>query len=72
MQLLKKMADRMTLQVLCDALEQQGIDFRVDGREMHALLPLPGIFDARVMVAERDWHAARQVLSDLGLDTDGA
>jgi len=72
MQLLKKIADPVLLQILCDALEERGIGFRVDDAGMNALLPLPGVMDARVMVVEEDIEAARQVLDDLqqGSGTD--
>ena len=72
MQLLRKIADPVLLQILCDALEERGIGFRVDDAGMNALLPLPGVMDARVMVVEEDIEAARQVLDDLqqGSGTD--
>ncbi|MDQ7010313.1 MAG: DUF2007 domain-containing protein [Mariprofundaceae bacterium] len=65
MQLLKKIADPVLLQILCDALDSRGIGFRVDNVGMNALLPLPGVMDARVMVVDEDIEAARQVLDDL-------
>ena len=65
MQLLKKIADPVLLQILCDALGERGIGFRVDNAGMNALLPLPGVMDARVMVVDEDIEAARQVLADL-------
>lgn len=72
MRLLKQVSDRLCLQLLCDALRQQGVDFRVDGEAMHALMPLPGIFDARVMVADGDWATAIRVLRDLGMEVEDA
>jgi len=69
MQLLKKIADPVLLQILCDALGERGIGFRVDNAGMNALLPLPGVMDARVMVGDDDIKAARQVLADLQGDS---
>jgi len=65
MKLLAKLTDPVSLQVLTDALAERGIEFRVEDAGMHALLPLTGIFDARVMVAEDDEAPARQILDDL-------
>ena len=65
MKLLAKLTDPVALQVLIDALAERGIDFRVEDAGMRALLPLPGIFDARVMVAEADEAAAQRILDDL-------
>jgi len=66
MQCLVTTANPVTLQVLCDVLDEQGIEYRVDDAGMRALLPLPGITDARVMVHAADMEAAEQVLRDLG------
>jgi len=44
------------------------IDVAVSKRGMHALMPLPGITDARVMVHGADMEAAEQVLRDLNPD----
>lgn len=65
MKLLARLTDPVTLQVLSDALSERGIDFRIEDAGMHALLPLTGIFDARVMVAEADEAAAQRILDDL-------
>lgn len=65
MQCLTKTADPITLQILCDILDDKGIECRVDDAGMRALLPLPGITDARVMVHGVDMKAAEQVLRDL-------
>ncbi|MFQ5581769.1 MAG: putative signal transducing protein [Mariprofundaceae bacterium] len=72
MQLLKKIADPVLLQILCDALDERGINFRVENAGMNALLPLPGVMDAHVMVKDEDIQPARQVLDDLqqGSGTD--
>lgn len=70
MQLLKELTDPVALQVLSDALQERGISYRVDGAGMRALLPLSGLTDARVMVADEDMSAARQVLRDLGLECE--
>jgi len=37
----------------------------VDHAGMNALMPLPGIMDARVLVVEREFDAAERVLRDL-------
>jgi len=63
--LLAKLTDPVALQVLTDALNERGIEFRVEDAGMHALLPLTGIFDARVMVADDDELPARRILDDL-------
>lgn len=68
--LLAKLNDPVALQVLTDALSERGIDFRVEDAGMHALLPLTGIFDARVMVTEDDEAPARRILDDLGVTHD--
>jgi flagellar biosynthesis/type III secretory pathway M-ring protein FliF/YscJ len=68
MECLKKVGDPVTLQILCDALQEKGISFRVDNAGMNALLPVPGLMDARVMVAEEDITAAELVLVDLNLE----
>lgn len=68
MQLLKELTDPVTLQVLADALQERGISYHIDGAGMRALLPLSGLTDARVMVADEDMAAAVQVLRDLDLE----
>ncbi len=65
MKLLKKVGDPVTLQVLCDALRERGIFFQVDNTGMNALLPVPGLMDARVMVEDEDMSAAELVLADI-------
>jgi len=65
MRLLKKIADPVSLQVACDALKARGIPFQVDNAGMNALLPVPGLMDARIMVEDEDLVAARRVLRDL-------
>ncbi len=65
MQCLTKISDPITLQILCDALDEKDINYRVDDVGMRALLPLPGITDARVMVHDADKEASEQVLRDL-------
>jgi len=62
MQCLTKTANPVTLQILRDTLDEKGIEYRVDDAGMRALLPLPGITDARVMVHGADMEAAEQVL----------
>jgi len=60
-----RIADPVSLQILCDALAERAIVFRVDNAGMHALMPLPGVMDARILVEESDLSAARLVLNDL-------
>jgi len=67
MQLLVKLIDMVALQILCDTLDERGIEYRVDDAGMRALMPLPGITDARVMVHGADMEAAEQVLRDLNI-----
>ncbi len=65
MQLLKKINDPISLQILCDLLESGGINHRVEGAGMNSLLPLPGLIEARVLVDEEDLEAASAVLADI-------
>jgi len=65
MQLLKKVNDQITLQILCDLLESGGIGYRVEGAGMNSLMPLPGLIEARVLVEDRDVEAALGLLSDI-------
>ena len=65
MQLLKRVNDQISLQILCDLLESGGIGYRVEGAGMNSLLPLPGLIEARVLVEERDMEAAFGLLSDI-------
>jgi len=65
MVLLSRIADPLTLQILCDTLASREIIYRVENAGMNALMPLPGVMDARVLVAERDYDAALLVLRDL-------
>jgi len=65
---LMKVSNLVLQQVICDALASSEIIFRVDNAGMHALMPVPGLMDARILVAEGDLDAARMILSDLELD----
>jgi hypothetical protein len=65
MVLLKRINDQLQLQILCDALMDRGIVYQVDNQGINALMPVPGLFDARLMVAEADLVEARQVLVDI-------
>jgi hypothetical protein len=60
-----RIADPVSLQILCDALAERAIVFRVDNAGMNALMPLPGVMDARVLVAESDVNAAELIVRDL-------
>ncbi len=71
MECVAKLADPVALQVLADALEAAGVNFRIEDAGMRALLPLPGVVDARVMVEDEDAELARRVLRDLGMDEGG-
>ena len=65
---LMKVSDPVLLQLICDALASENIDFHINNAGMNALMPLPTVMDARVMVAGDDVQAAEQVLHDLELD----
>jgi len=65
---LLRISDPVSLQILTDMLESKQILFRVENAGMNALMPLPTVMDARVLVAEDDLVAAKQVLYDLELD----
>lgn len=67
MHLLKKLSDPVDLRVLCDALGERRIRFRVDHAGINALMPLPGLMDVHVMVNDDDAAAARRILDDLGM-----
>jgi len=63
-----KLSDPVLLQILSDTLEERNIMFRVDNAGMNALMPLPTVMDARVLVAEEDIKAAELILNDLELN----
>lgn len=65
--LLLEMHDAVALPLLCRELEARGIEYHVENAGMHALLPLPGVMDVRVLVAENDYDAAMRIAGDLGL-----
>ncbi|MDQ6982088.1 MAG: DUF2007 domain-containing protein [Mariprofundus sp.] len=65
---LLKVSDPVTLHILSDVLESKQILFRVENAGMNALMPLPTVMDARVLVAEEDLVAAKLIVHDLGLD----
>jgi hypothetical protein len=65
MQLLKKINDQISLQILCDLLGSGGIGYRVEGAGMNSILPLPGLIEARVLVDEQDMAAAQSVLAEM-------
>jgi len=62
---LVRLSDPVSLQILSDVLVERNIIFRIDNAGMNALMPLPTVMDARVMVAEEDIKAAEMILSDL-------
>jgi len=61
-------SDQVLLQVICDALASRSICFRVENSGMQALMPLPGVMDARIVVDEDDLAAAEKILDDLELN----
>jgi len=63
-----RISDPVSIQILSDALESRQIVFRIDNAGMNALMPLPTVMDARVLVAEDDLSAAELILSDLELN----
>ena len=65
---LLKVSDQVLLQVISDALATRAIRFRVDNAGMQALMPLPGVRDARILVDEDDLTAAELVLKDLEVE----
>ena len=60
-----RIADPVSLQILCDALTERSIVFRVDNAGMNALMPLPIVMDARILVEESDVNAAELIVRDL-------
>ncbi len=72
MPILLKLSDPVSLQVLCDALSERGIGFRVDNAGMHALMPLPDVMDIRVFVEQEDVAAAQRIVGDLKLEDGDA
>lgn len=65
MQLLKKVSDQVTLQILTDLLESGDIAYRVEGAGMNSLMPLPGVIEARVLVDVHDYEAACALLEEM-------
>jgi len=64
-----RISDPVLLQIISDALVSRGIDFHTNNAGMNALMPLPTVMDACVLVAEDDKLAADQILQDLEMDT---
>jgi len=67
MQMLIRLNDTISLQVLMDALEERGIACRVDNAGMHALMPIPDVMDMCVFVDAADLESAQQIVRDLDL-----
>ncbi len=63
-----KLSDPVSIQILRDALESKQVIFRIDNAGMNALMPLPTVMDARVLVAEEDKLAAELIVRDLELN----
>ena len=62
---LLKISDPVLLQILTAALESNNIPCHIENAGMNALMPLPTLMDARVLIAAADESAAQQVLRDL-------
>ncbi len=63
-----KISDPVSLQILSDVLASKNIIFRVENAGMNALMPLPTVMEARVLVAEEDAVAARLIVQDMELN----
>jgi len=63
-----RITDPVSIQILSDALESRHIHFRIDNTGMNALMPLPTVMDARVLVADEDRLAAELIVADLELN----
>ena len=74
MQLLRKVNDQVSLQILSDLLASADIEFRIEGAGMNSLLPLPGLIEARIMVDVHDYEAASLLLAEFenGVESDDA
>ncbi|MDX8390041.1 MAG: DUF2007 domain-containing protein [Mariprofundaceae bacterium] len=70
MMTLAKINDPLLAQIACDALASQGIKFHIEHAGMSALLPLPTVIEARIMVNMQDEEAALQVMKDLEIATN--
>lgn len=68
MRLLIRLQDPFKARLIQDALSRRGIECRLEGQGMQALMPLAGIFDVRILVRKEDHDAAMAVLADLGLN----
>lgn len=62
-----RITDPVTLQITCDALAENNIFFQVENAGMNALLPVPDLMSARLLVSADDEVIARQIISDLEL-----
>jgi len=65
---LLKISDPVLLQILVDTLDSKNILYRIENAGMNALMPLPTVMDARVLVDEDDQMAAKQIIQDLELE----
>jgi len=65
---LLKISDPVLLQILTDALDSKNILYRIENAGMNALMPLPTVMDARVLVDEDDQVAAKQIIQDLDME----
>lgn len=66
MLLLVEMDNHVLLQILCDALDDRRVVYNVENVAVSRMFP--GMTEARVLVEERDYDAARRILRDLELD----
>ncbi len=63
-----RISDPVSLQILSDVLASKNIVFHIENAGMNALMPLPTVMDARVLVAADDVVAARLIVQDLELN----
>ncbi len=67
---LLELADPVAASMLGDALAQRRIDYRIENAGISALMP--GVMHVRVLVCERDYDAAMQLLRELNLLEESA
>jgi len=57
--------DTLLLDLICSELEVRGIDFRVEGEAVNALMPIGEMFAPRLLVDDANITDAEQVIADL-------
>jgi len=60
-----RISNPVTLQITCDALDDKKIVYRVENAGMNALLPVPDLMSARILIDDESLAAAEQIISDL-------